>query len=128
MNRINFIKINIMKNLISSIAFLLILNVATAQDNPNQNPNYKQSMEVYMKQKNGFQSTMNTTVQNTYKAFDWYQNKQEKRQERINFRHQIRFARASAPVYSYYPFNNQNYYSNQHNWRYRQNNNCWCWF
>ena len=118
-----------MKTLISSIAFLLVFNVATAQqDNSDQNPNYKQSMDYYMKQKNGLQQNMNTTVQSTYKAFDWYQNKQDKRQNRIDFRRDIRLARASAPVYNFNPFNNFNTFGNQHNWRYRNNNNFWCWF
>jgi len=117
-----------MKTLICSFALLLFFNFANAQENPDQNPNYKQSMDFYMKQQNGLQQNMNTTVQNTYNAYDWYQNKLDKRQERVNYRHQIRFARASAPVYSYYPYNNYNSINNQRNWRYRHSNNWWFWF
>ncbi len=115
-----------MKKILTSIIFLVIFSVANAQDNANQNPNYKQSMDFYQKQKNELQQDMNTTMQSTYKAFDWYTNKQEKRNERINFRRQIRFARASAPVYYNQPFNNFNG-CNNNNWRFRNQNNWWCW-
>jgi lipopolysaccharide export LptBFGC system permease protein LptF len=97
-----------------------------AQNNLDQNPNYQKSMDYYMKQKDELQQTMNTTVQNTYKAFDWYQNKLDKKQQRRDYRQQVRLTRASAPSFYYYPhYTSYNRY--HRNWNYHYNN-WWFWF
>ena len=49
---------------------------------PDQNPNYKVSLEKYQALNTSLQTTMNTTVQQTYKAFDWYTEKQDRKVER----------------------------------------------
>jgi hypothetical protein len=79
-------------------------------------------MDYYMKQKDELQKTMNTTVQNTYKAFDWYQNKLDRKQQRRDFRQQIRLARASSPSFYNYP-----HFANSNRWNRNWNNDCNNW-
>lgn len=77
----------------------------------NQNPNYLSSQQYYVQKADSLESTMNTTVQDTYKAYDFYENKLERKQNRIKNRHQVRLARAYNPNYYFDRF----YYNN------------WCW-
>ncbi len=109
-----------MKSLLLLTFLLFSSLIINAQDNPDQNPNYQKSMDYYMKQKDELQKTMNTTVQNTYKAFDWYQNKLDKKQQRKDYRQQVRLTRASAPSFYYYPhYTSYNRY--HRNWNYNYN-------
>jgi uncharacterized protein YxeA len=115
-----------MKTLLSVAVLLFISSTINAQQNSDQNPNYHKSMDYYMKQKDELQKTMNTTVQNTYRAFDWYQNKLDKKQQRIDNRQQVRIARASSPSFYYYPhYTSYNRY--HRNWNYNYDN-WWFWF
>lgn len=83
-----------MKSIITLFG-LLILIQAQSQDLVNdQNPNFSTSLNKYLLVEDSLQSYMNTTVQQTYKAYDWYQAKQERRQNRINTRQQIRINRS----------------------------------
>ena len=94
-----------MKKNILFYVFLLLGFSVQAQDNslaPDQNPNYKTSLAKYTGNQEQLQSAMNTTVQNTYKAYDWYEAKQERKQQRIQFRQQRALARINS-------FNNFNY-------------------
>jgi|JI10StandDraft_1071094.scaffolds.fasta_scaffold96597_2 hypothetical protein len=77
---------------------------------PDQNPNYKVSLAKYTTNAEALQTTMNTTVQQTYKAYDWYEAKQERKQQRIQFRQQRAMAR----------INNQGFFNNY--------NNCASWY
>jgi hypothetical protein len=67
---------------------------------------------------------MNVTEQNTYKAYDWYEAKMERKQNRISTRQQVRINRS---LYSYDNWNNgwNNNYSWNNNFRNRNrwNNN-----
>ena len=59
----------------------------------NQNPNYQASLEKYRNLAASTPITMNTTAQETYKAYDWTTAKQEQKQQRILFRQQRSLAR-----------------------------------
>jgi glycogen synthase len=136
--------------------WLAIASVATyAQDAlvQDQNPNYKQSMDKYAATKDGLQSTMNTTVESTYKAFDWSTAKAERQQERRDFRRQRqlygiyngygndyyddddygyrnnRYNNGYNNGYNNYRYNNgyNNNYNN-YNRRYNNRNRCFFWF
>lgn len=115
-------------------AILLILSLITfsginAQETSNQNPSYKQSMDYYMKHKDELLAAMNTTPQETYKAFDWYQNRMEKRQQRRDARNERRLARAMAPTYYYQNPRYRNYrYYNNYNSNWSNDCNWWFWF
>jgi hypothetical protein len=74
----------------------------------DQNPNYMVSQAKYMQMADSINQLHGTTLQNTYKAYDWYQAKQERRNDRITFRRQLRLER----VKNRGQFNNGWY----HNW------------
>ncbi|MFT3910064.1 MAG: hypothetical protein QM737_11605 [Ferruginibacter sp.] len=93
--------------------FLVLITVAIhAQDNSvaaDQNPNYKQSLEKYKGQQDKLLATMNTTVQDTYKAYDWYEAKQERKQQRIADRRERRLYELQNYGNYYNPYNPYNY-------------------
>ncbi|NOU38937.1 MAG: hypothetical protein HOO89_09505 [Ferruginibacter sp.] len=79
-----------------------------AQD---QNPNYKVSMDKYTAAQATLQTTMNTTVQNTYTAYDWRIAKSKRKAENRSYRRE----RALSNQYYY----NNNYgYRNNYNQKY----------
>lgn len=95
---------------------------------PDQNPNYAVAMVKYTGNTEQLQSTNNTTVQNTYKAFDWYENKKEKKQERLEFNRKIRLLQAERSYYNRNNYNGYGYdrnYNNGYNRNY--NYNYWHW-
>ncbi|EHQ25295.1 hypothetical protein [Mucilaginibacter paludis] len=55
---------------------------------PDQNPNYMASVQKYAAIADSLNSQHGTTVQNTYKAYDWYEARQERRQQNRAWRHQ----------------------------------------
>ncbi len=80
---------------------IFITSTAFTQEvlqDPNQNPNYAISRQKYMSEKDKLLASMNTTEQNTYKAFDWSTFKEEKKQNRINRRQERALARINRPV------------------------------
>ncbi|HPH24605.1 MAG TPA: hypothetical protein PLW32_12025 [Chitinophagaceae bacterium] len=90
----------------------------------DQNPNYLVSQQKYLQLNDSMQAYMNVTEQNTYKAYDWYEAKMERKQNRISTRQQVRINRS---LYSYDNWNNgwNNNYSWNNNFRNRNrwNNN-----
>lgn len=89
----------------------------------DQNPNYKASLSKYMSMKDSLTETLSTTVQDTYKAYDWYEAKQERKALRREYRHEERMARAKNRNYSNYNsgYYNGGYYGNGYY------NNSWNW-
>ncbi len=125
------------------LSFLLVAATAAmyAQEIvPDQNPNYKQSMDKYVAQQQSLQATMNTTVQSTYKAYDWSTAKADRKKENREFRRQ-RQLYSIYNNYDYYDdndygyrynngYNNYRYnngYNNNYNRRYNRNR-CFFWF
>lgn len=85
----------------------------------DQNPNYRVSMDKYMVQKDSILGDFGTTAQQTYKAYDWYEAKQEKKALRRQNRHELRMTRAQNPGYNYSGYGSGYYgFSNYNNWRY----------
>lgn len=66
---------------------------------PDQNPAYETSRAKYMNIADSLTSTQGTTVQNTYKAYDWYQAREERRKLRAERSYQNSWLYPS----SYYP-------------------------
>ncbi len=120
-----------MKKLLLSIIVAAAGFAANAQDlAPDQNPNYKMSLDKYTASYATLQSSNNVTLQNTYKAYDWSTARLERKAERRNDRREMRL---------YNRYNNYNscnnyyddydYYNNDYNnrrYQYR-NNNRWRW-
>ncbi len=73
----------------------------------DQNPNYLQSQQHYMLIKDSLLQNFNTTVQQTYQAYDWYQEKRARKQARINNRQQVRLAYANNS-FGFQSFNHWN--------------------
>jgi hypothetical protein len=88
-----------MRTILLLISMIAISNVyAQQQLASDQNPNYMLSQQKYMQVKDSLLFTMNTTEQNTYKAYDWYEAKMERKQNRINTRQQVRINRSLRPI------------------------------
>ena len=101
------------------ILMFLLLGIFTLKArgqevNPDQNPNYQKSMNRYLQKKDSLISGEGTTVQNTYKAYDWMELKKERRELRRERRYNIRMERALAPRYYTHPYYNEPYYYNNH--------------
>lgn len=97
-----------MKKILLFGLLLIFFTATNAQDNtlaPDQNPNYKQSLDKYKSQSDKLLATMNTTVQDTYKAYDWYEAKMERRHQRIEDRRERRLYRLQNLGYYYNPYN-----------------------
>ncbi len=119
-------KLIIMKTLLLVLFILAGDYAASAQElAPDQNPNYKVSMEKYQGLQSNLQTTMNTTVLQTYKAFDWYTAKQERKAERRADRRENRlFNHYNQRYYDPYNYNGRSNYGRQYQYR---NYNGWRW-
>jgi hypothetical protein len=56
----------------------------------DQNPRYRESQFKYSQGADSLNSLHGTTIQDTYKAYDWYEAKLERRQQNREWRHQER--------------------------------------
>ncbi|SEO11650.1 hypothetical protein [Mucilaginibacter sp. OK283] len=56
----------------------------------DQNPRYKESQAKYARAADSLTSLQGTTIQDTYKAYDWYEAKLERRRQNHEWRHQER--------------------------------------
>ena len=93
---------------------------------PDQNPNYMVSQLRYMNTKDSLLSNENTTIQETYKAYDWREAREERRDERRNYRRQLSYLDnyyVSPSInygwnqYGYNAYYNRNYYGrNRWSW------------
>jgi hypothetical protein len=54
----------------------------------DQNPRYMESQRKYARVADTMLHSQGTTIQNTYKAYDWYESKLERRQQNREWRHQ----------------------------------------
>lgn len=76
---------------------------------PDQNPNYRNSMEKYMAEKDELLKNQGKTIQNTYKAIDDMELKAERKAQRKMFRQERRLARINNRSYYYNPGMNMGY-------------------
>ncbi|MHC5200822.1 hypothetical protein [Myroides sp. LJL119] len=115
-----------MKNtLLLGICFcgsLLITKTCYSQElAPDQNPNYRSSMLEYISVSDSINQGQGTTFQDTYKAYDWYEAKQERKDLRRAYRQELRMERAKNSR-NYYNGYSGGYYGNYYN-----NYNRWNW-
>ncbi|RYY85243.1 MAG: hypothetical protein EOO15_17525 [Chitinophagaceae bacterium] len=99
---------------------------ASAQTVPDQNPNFAVSREKYLSMADSVNRWHSVTVQNTYKAYDWYEAREERRTARRNNRQAIRLNRSqrwnSGYNYGnnwYNPYHNSYYYNQRSGRRWR---------
>jgi hypothetical protein len=99
----------------------------------DQNPSFAVSREKYMEIADSVNSWHSTTIQNNYKAIDWFEDKKAAKASRIAFNRQLRLNRAQRNGYYYqdYHYGRRGNYNNyRHNRHSRRNNsfwNFWCW-
>lgn len=129
------------KMLLPVLSLLLVSVMANAQTElaPDQNPNYAVSRDKYMQMADSLNQWHSTTLQNTYQAIDFMADKERARNERREFRQQLRLERARWNNYNYrndgyfnspYDYrNNNSYYSPYGNNRPNrwQRNRFWWW-
>ncbi|RXK80797.1 hypothetical protein [Filimonas effusa] len=77
---------------------------------PDQNPQYMQSQQKYMGIKDSLLAGSNTTIQDTYKAYDFYQARLERRAQRRANRYEVRRLMAENSWYA------PGYYNNGYNY------------
>jgi hypothetical protein len=71
---------------------------------PDQNPRYQESMQAYLLKEDSLTMNEGSTVQQTYKAYQYFVAKQERRDQRRQWRQDRRMARSSA-YWSDYTYN-----------------------
>lgn len=104
-----------MKKLFLVLIVTISVTILKAQETPitpDQNPDYKISLAKYQSGQQVILEAMNTTLQNTYKAYDWTEAKQERKNQRIDFRQKRAIARINS--YRYLDCNsifNRGYYN-----------------
>ena len=104
--------------------------ISFGQNNPDQNPNYKKSMDKYMSLKDSSHTFMSTTIHDVYKVVDWAEEKQKQKDLKKERKHELKKMRIEAnnqnrrfrnrrgynPYYynNYNGFNYNNPYTNQY--------------
>lgn len=102
------------------IALILIsLNtLILAQTNPDQNPNYKKSMDKYIELKDTAHIYMSSTIHDVYKIVDWTEQKQKRKDLKKSRKHELRKMRIEAnnrnKRYKYRRNYNPYYYNNNY--------------
>lgn len=92
-------------NIITSLLFLFLPGFLLAQLKPDQNPRGEESYAKYRQQLNDHEQTMDATVDLTYEAYDPMVEKARLKQEKREFRQELKLERARSRRY-----NNQYYY------------------
>jgi hypothetical protein len=94
--------------------FLFFTAAAQTSLYADQNPNFAVSRDKYMRMADSINQWHETTIQQTYKAYDWYEQREERRNERRQDRRDIRLERARnyGHYYQsyYYPSYRPSYY------------------
>lgn len=97
---------------------------------PDQNPNYMVSQLKYTNVKDSLLVYSNTTAQETYKAYDWREARDERRNERRAYKREANLLNSYyTPSYVNYGWNNNGYgsYNNYYNSYYNRGRGRWSW-
>lgn len=92
----------------------------------DQNPAFAVSRAKYMAVADSINQWHGITHQQTYKAFDWYEQKMERRNDRRQFRRDLRMERAKRS--GYYRYNGNRSYYNPYYQNRRYNNSWFNWW
>lgn len=93
---------------------------------PDQNPNYMIARDKYLTIADSVIAFHGTTIQDTYKAIDYFGDRRAAREQRLLFRRALRMERARHGDYYYddyytpynYNYNNYPYYNGYRSYRY----------
>lgn len=104
-----------MRYLLLLIAGCLVMSFASAQSlAPDQNPRYHESLRRYLPLADSLNRQHSTTLQQTYKAYDFMELKRERKEQRRLWRHERRMERSRYGNYWY----SDPYYNNYYNYGY----------
>ena len=110
-----------MKKLIYVAVLLALPFITLAQikysGNDDQNSRYRESQERYSKMTDSLVQWHGMTLQQTYKAYDWYEARQARRQQRREWRHEriMTHGYNNGFYYNgYYPYGYDNYRYNNY--------------
>lgn len=135
----------ITRTILLPLVCLLIFHNAHAQELAavgDQNPNAAKSLERYSRMKDSLLIHQGETVQSTYEAiqpwFDAWEERQQWKGDRREFRRQLRLERARRPVFQQFrqprgmnpwvmPSASWNRFDNDWMWRYGLNFGMWPW-
>ena len=96
------------RKLITMVYFIGLMTfsiISHAQDSsllPDQNPRYAESVNKYSKIADSLTRNQGTTVQQTYKAYDWYEAREERRLLRRERNHQYSLSMGLGYGHSWY--------------------------
>lgn len=85
-------KLIAMVNFLGLMTFSIISHAQDGSLLPDQNPRFAESVNKYSKIADSLTRSQGTTVQQTYKAYDWYEAREERRQLRRERNHQYSFS------------------------------------
>jgi hypothetical protein len=110
------------------ILLLTSVNCKAQTENPDQNPNYQTSEKKYIEQSEELTKTQSTTIQETYEAYDWTENKAKQKEDRKDMRFEKRKIRYQSrricrPGYYNGWYSGNGYYNNNFNNGYNNNFN-----
>lgn len=84
-----------MKNLYFAIfVFCIYSNVSAQNILADQNPQYQISQAHYAAISDSMNALQSLTLQNTYKAYDWFEARQEKKNSRIAYKRNLKLEQA----------------------------------
>ena len=74
---------------------MLLTGALQAQEqlSPDQNPSFAASRDKYLLIADSLTALHSTTIQSTYKAYDWYEAREERRAEQRAFNRQLQLER-----------------------------------
>ncbi len=105
-----------MKNLIYTVLLVLgASTILTAQNNTDQNPNYRKSLNKYEVMKASAQNQQSITLQETYTVTDWREVKAEQKELKAARKHEFRKMRIEQRAQNrrmnpyLYPYNSPYY-------------------
>ncbi|MBW3519011.1 hypothetical protein [Flavobacterium sp. NKUCC04_CG] len=103
-----------MKQLLKILVFsvTVLSTVSLFAQVADQNPNFRESEDKYLRINDSLSETLGTTLQQTYKARDWYDEREERKALRRTRNHEARMNRTY-----YSDYNSPYYYNSWNSWR-----------
>ena len=109
--------------LLTPIIIFSFIRFGYTQNDPDQNPNYKRSLNKYITLKDSSENLQSATIHNIYKVVDWAEEKQKRKDLKRTRKHELRKMRIEANKENrryrrrrgYNPY----YYNDYQNYNYR---------
>lgn len=94
-----------MKKYLLTLVFALMAGGFALAQSSDQNPRAREAYQAYEGQADSLHAaTMGATIDKTYEAYDPILIKQQRREDRREFRRQLRLERARRPVFMNNPY------------------------